>query len=83
MSRCADLNRGPTPYHGVALPTELQRHKIIIPNSHFSEVGSRPKLQIPLMPARQSPEFTKDDGGSYNGIRFFHLFKFKYLNSLT
>ncbi len=25
MSRCADLNRGPTPYHGVALPTELQR----------------------------------------------------------
>lgn len=25
LSRCADLNRGPTPYHGVALPTELQR----------------------------------------------------------
>ena len=24
-SRCADSNRGPTPYHGVALPTELQR----------------------------------------------------------
>ncbi len=24
-SRCADLNRGPTPYHGVALPAELQR----------------------------------------------------------
>ena len=24
-SRCAELNRGPTPYHGVALPTELQR----------------------------------------------------------
>ena len=24
-SRCADLNRRPTPYHGVALPTELQR----------------------------------------------------------
>ena len=26
ISRCADSNRGPTPYHGVALPTELQRH---------------------------------------------------------
>lgn len=25
LSRCADSNRGPTPYHGVALPTELQR----------------------------------------------------------
>ena len=25
LSRCADLNRGPTPYHGVALPAELQR----------------------------------------------------------
>ncbi len=25
MSRCAELNRGPTPYHGVALPAELQR----------------------------------------------------------
>ena len=25
VSRCADLNRGPTPYHGVALPAELQR----------------------------------------------------------
>ncbi len=24
-SRCAESNRGPTPYHGVALPTELQR----------------------------------------------------------
>ena len=24
-SRCADSNRRPTPYHGVALPTELQR----------------------------------------------------------
>src|SRR3989339_484155 len=26
QSRCADSNRGPTPYHGVALPTELHRH---------------------------------------------------------
>ena len=25
LSRCADSNRRPTPYHGVALPTELQR----------------------------------------------------------
>ena len=25
LSRCAELNRGPTPYHGVALPAELQR----------------------------------------------------------
>ena len=25
MSRCAELNRGPHPYHGCALPTELQR----------------------------------------------------------
>ena len=25
-SRCAGLNRRPHPYHGCALPTELQRH---------------------------------------------------------
>ena len=25
LSRCPDLNRRPTPYHGVALPAELQR----------------------------------------------------------
>ncbi len=26
LSRWPDLNRRPTPYHGVALPAELQRH---------------------------------------------------------
>ena len=29
LSRCPDLNRGPTPYHGVALPAEVQRHNNI------------------------------------------------------
>jgi len=37
------------------------------------------------MPARQSPEFTKDDGGSYNGVKFFspiqvQILKLPYLS---
>lgn len=30
-SRCAGSNRRPSPYHGDALPTELQRRKICPP----------------------------------------------------
>lgn len=38
MSRCAGLNRGPLPYHGSALPTELQRQdNLIIINSLSQE----------------------------------------------
>jgi hypothetical protein len=32
VSRCPDLNRRPTPYHGVALPAELQRHELFCQN---------------------------------------------------
>lgn len=28
QSRCAESDRGPRPYHGRALPTELQRQKV-------------------------------------------------------
>lgn len=37
MSRCAGLNRGPLPYHGSALPTELQRQNDLIIINSLSE----------------------------------------------
>ena len=39
VSRCPDLNWGPTPYHGVALPTELHRH-------YFAALGVASKCRL-------------------------------------
>lgn len=48
MSCCPGLNRGPLPYHGSALPAELQQHKnevgfyhhplndLLLPSKHSS-----------------------------------------------
>ena len=52
LSRCADLNRGPTPYHGVALPTELHRHLYLIDVLHIKRKCIGIQLYILFEPPR-------------------------------
>ena len=42
-SRDRDLNPGPHPYHGCALPTELSRHPALLSYLHYATLS--PKYQ--------------------------------------
>ena len=41
VSQRPDLNRRPTPYHGVALPAELRWHVLILTTSQKNPIGFR------------------------------------------
>ena len=53
-SRDRDLNPGPHPYHGCALPTELSRHKIFRPTESTRRIGNV-VLEVGLEPTKRIP----------------------------
>lgn len=67
-SRDPDLNRGPTPYHGVALPAELSRQLAHRKTYHTSREGDR-ELSI-ARPAGLEPVTFPVTGGCSNQLSY-------------
>jgi hypothetical protein len=71
MSRCADSDRGPTPYHGVALPAELQRHtKNFKFKINFMWVGRDSNPRSPEAPDLQSGAFDRSATYPFENFEF-------------